>query len=292
MRSRRLANAALAVAWFALACGGSDEPRPSGAPLAREASAPTEERAENSPPVVERVALNPPAPLPGQPIEARVEASDPDGDPIRLEFEWHVGGRVIDAGGHSSAAPEHLTKGDEVEVVVTATDGRDASEPVRASVTVGNREPVIQAFYLAPNGPIAPGQEVTAAPQAIDPDGDRLEYEFEWWLNGTRVPGATAASFTTDKLKRGDRLQARVRVSDGEAWSPTAESMTLELANRPPRFAPLPPIEAAAGTFHATLTAEDPDGDKSLRYRLVKGPEGMTVDPVSGRLSWHPGKDS
>ena len=51
-------------------------------------------------------------------------------------------------------------------------------------------------------------------------------------LNGSIVRGADQPRFDTSKLKRGDRLQARVRVSDGEAESPFAETMTLELANR------------------------------------------------------------
>jgi hypothetical protein len=278
-------------AMLALACGDED-PQPSGAPLAREHVAPAEERAENGAPVVERLVLHPPAPLPGQQIEARIDASDPDGDPIRLDLEWRHGGRVIGAGARTTVAPEGLAKGDEVVVFVTATDGRATSDPVRASVVVGNTAPLIKALYLAPDGEIAPGQEVTAAPQAVDPDGDALEYEFAWLLNGQRVRGAEGASFDTRKLKRGDRLQAHVRVGDGEAWSPVAESMTLTLANRAPRFAALPPIEATNGAFHADLAAEDPDGDRTLRFRLLSGPEGMTVDPLSGRVSWRPGADA
>jgi hypothetical protein len=291
MWSRRIAQAALGAAWLALACGG-DEPQPSGAPLARQQSAPAEERAENAAPAVQRLVLHPPAPLPGQQIEARVETSDPDGDPIRLELEWRHGGRVIARGARTTVAPEGLAKGDEVVVFVTATDGRATSDPRRASVTVGNTAPLIRAFYLAPDGEIAPGQQVTAAPQAADPDGDALEYEFAWLLNGQPVRGADGAVFDTSELKRGERLQAHVRVTDGEAWSPIAESMTLTLANRAPRFGALPPIDAANGAFGVELAAEDPDGDRSLRFRLLEGPQGMSVDPVSGRVSWRPGSDT
>jgi hypothetical protein len=286
-------NALLALAGsaLALACGG-EEPQPTGAKLARERVAPAAERVENAPPAVERLVLNPRAPLPGQQIEARVEASDPDGDPIRLELEWRHAGRVIAGGPRTTIVPEGVAKGDEIVVFATATDGRATSDPVRASVVVGNTPPVVEAFYLAPDGEIAPGQEVTAAPQAADADGDPLEYEFAWLLNGRPVRGADAATFDTGPLKRGDRLQAHVRVSDGEAWSPVAESMTLTLGNRAPRFAALPPIEAAQGAFRVELVAEDPDGDRTLRYRLLEGPEGMTVDPVSGRVSWRPGPDA
>lgn len=291
MSGRTVRWSMLASAALALACGGQ-EAEPSGATMARETVANSLERVENAAPRLDRLVLNPPRPLPGQRVEAHVEASDPDGDPIRLELEWRVAGRVVERGSRTALVLENVRKGDEVVVFATATDGRDQSEPRRASVTVGNTPPLIRAFYLAPDGEIAPGQEVTAAPQAADPDGDPLEYEFEWVLNGQRVRGAEQAVFATDRLKRGDRLQALVRVSDGEAWSPVAESMTLTLANRAPRFSGPPQIDGSGGGLSTQLTAEDPDGDRSLRFRLLSGPAGMTVDPVTGRLRWRPGPDA
>jgi hypothetical protein len=288
MRSWRGACGLLAVGALALACGGDDEPKPSGAPMARTATAPAQERGDNHAPVVERVVLNPPHPLPGNRIEARVEASDPDGDPIRLSLEWRQQGRVILRGTETSIAPERLAKGQQIEVSVTATDGRDESEPARARVTVGNQAPSIQALYLAPDGEVRPGQDVTAAPQGKDADGDPLEYEFEWRLNGQIVRGADEARFDTKNLHRGDKLQARVRVTDGDDWSPVAESMVLELANSPPRIAGVPTIEPVPGGIEAQLVAEDPDGDRSLRFRVLEGPHGLSVDPVTGRLRWRP----
>ncbi len=289
MRSRRIARCALAAGALALACGSEEAPKPSGAPMARSDAAARQERAENQPPQLERVVLHPPRPLPGNTIEARIEASDPDGDPIRLELEWRQNGRVISSGAKAAVTPEHLKKNDEIELRVTASDGRDESEPMRATAAVGNQTPLIQALYLTPDGEVRPGQAVTAAPQGLDADGDPLEYEFEWWLNGHVVRGADAPAFDTGELVRGDRLQAKVRVTDGEDWSPVAESMVLELANRPPKIAGLPPIEpVAGGGISADLRAEDPDGDKSLRFRLVEGPPGLNVDPVTGRVSWQP----
>jgi hypothetical protein len=259
--------------------------------MARESAGASLERVENQAPRVDRLVLKPRAPLPGQRVEAHLEASEPDRDPIRLELQWRVSGRTVEQGSRTAVALEGARKGDEVAVFVTATDGRDRSDPVRASVNVGNTAPMIRAFYLAPDGEIAPGQEVTAAPQAMDSDGDALDYEFEWILNGRPVRGADQAVFNTDRLKRGDRLQARVRVSDGDAWSPVAESMTLTLANRAPVFSGAPDIQGTGGGVSTRLVAEDPDGDRSLRFRLLEGPPGMTVDAVTGRLSWRPGPD-
>lgn len=291
MRSRAVGGTLLAIVGLVVACGDEDA-KPSGAPLVRERSAPSEERSENQAPVVERLALNPPQPVSGQQIEAGIDVSDADGDPIRLELEWRQDGRVIQGGGKTTVTPEHLAKGQQVEVVVTASDGRDRSEPVRAAVTAGNQPPLIQALYLAPDGEVTPGQEVTAAPRGLDPDGDELEYVYEWLLNGQLVRGADEVRFDTGKLKRGDRLQARVRVSDGEAESPVAESMTLTLANRAPLLAGLPTITTRDGAFRADLEAQDPDGDRSLRFRVIQGPPGLTVDAITGGLHWRPGADA
>jgi hypothetical protein len=284
---RRSFFAALGAALFTLACG-SEDPAPSGAPLVREAPEPAAERLENTPPQVELLVLQPEAPLPGQRIEARVEASDPDGDPVRIELEWRHGGRVIAQGPRTTLTPEGLAKGEDVVVTATASDGRDTSEPLRVSVTVGNTAPLISALYLSPDGEIGPGQEVSAAPQALDADGDELEFEYEWLLNGEVVRNANRASFATDDLRRGDRLQARVRVGDGEAWSPVAESMTLTLANRPPRILEPPELERVTGGVRGTLEAEDPDGDRTLRFRVISGPPGLAVDPVTGVMSFKP----
>jgi hypothetical protein len=58
--------------------------------------------------------------------------------------------------------------------------------------------------------------------------------------------------------------------------------------NRPPAFTSVPVITANAGqqyTYQAQ--AEDPDNDP-LTYSLPVKPEGMQVDPQSGRVTWTP----
>jgi hypothetical protein len=288
MHSRYRATGWLLAGAFALACGGAEEPKPSGAPMARKEAAPVADREENAAPVVERVVLHPQRPRPGHRIEARIEVGDADGDPIRLDVEWSHNGQVIQKGRQASVAPEGLRKGDELAVTVTATDGRDESEPVRVATEVANQMPALLEVLLTPEGGVQPGQTVTAIPQATDPDGDPLEYEFTWLLNDRAVRGATAATFDTRSLARGDKLKARVRVSDGEDESPELDSKVLDVANRPPRILGAPVIESVVGGVEGQLEAEDPDGDVSLRFRLLEGPRGLVVDPISGRLSWKP----
>jgi len=42
---------------------------------------------------------------------------------------------------------------------------------------------------------------------------------------------------------------------------------------------------AASREYHYELTADDPDGDP-LQWTLLEGPEGLSLDPLSGQMAW------
>ena len=44
----------------------------------------------------------------------------------------------------------------------------------------------------------------------------------------------------------------------------------------------------ADGVYHYGVEASDPDGDRNLRFRLAKAPEGAQVDPLLGEITWKP----
>ena len=77
--------------------------------------------------------------------------------------------------------------------------------------------------------------------------------------------------------------------SDGERESDPLESVEVRVANAAPRIVSSPPAQLADGEFQYQLEAEDPDGDRTLRFRLLEGPVGMVVDPVRGVVRWKPG---
>ncbi|MEE9606993.1 MAG: putative Ig domain-containing protein, partial [Myxococcota bacterium] len=167
-----------------------------------------------------------------------------------------------------------------------ASDGTAESEPFRAETRVGNRRPLLRGLTLQPLGVISPGESVTAVANARDPDGDPLEFEYRWRVNGQRVD-EDGPSLTTVGLDRGASIQVRVTASDGEADSGWIDSPIVQVGNAAPLITSAPGT-ARAGVFRYTLEARDPEGDRNLRYRLVQGPEGMTVDPVLGEVVWRP----
>lgn len=286
--SSRLAAVALMTTVGTWGCGGAEqEATAAGQPMT--AVVRKADGHGNRPPVVERVVLSPSEPTPGHPVEARAEASDPDGDAVRLDFAWEVNGRPWETGrGKPVIRTDSLRKGDRITVEVTATDGHETSTPRQARTAIGNRPPRLDGVFLLPDGTVRPGDELVAQVEAGDPDGDDLEVHYRWLENGRALSRESMERLDTSALTRGSRIRVEAWVSDGRARSRVRSSREVELANSPPVLARIPRLEGVDGTFRHQLEASDPDGDRNLRFRLVQGPAGMTVDPVVGTLVWTP----
>jgi len=283
-----MSGAALLAAGLAFACGGDEAGTPSGASMAGERRAPAQ--TGNEAPLIESVSLVPAAPVGHQQVRAEVVVSDPDGDAVELGYAWRVGGRNLESDGAEITLPE-LRKGDAVEVTVTATDGQAESAPQTERVRVGNQRPELVAVALRPEGEVNRGKPLTAVPAASDADGDALSFEYTWTVNGQKVE-EQGDTLDTSALKRGETVRVRVVASDGDATSNAIESPDLKVANASPVFRSTPPPFEGDGTYRYPLEVVDPDGDRSLRFRLAHAPEGMTIDTVSGEIRWKPTANS
>jgi hypothetical protein len=281
--------AVAAAAALLVACGGSEDEGPRGArSLAAAAQATSAQDAEgNHPPAIDDITLNPSQPVSESAIEAVVTTSDPDGDFVRVQYEWRVNGEVLEAGGRGAIQLPALSRGDKVEVIARASDGRLESEPQRARATVGNRPPVIQFLYITPNNKrIRRGDVLTAVPEAVDPENDRLDFSYAWTVNGAEA--GEERTFDTKKLRRGDKVVLAVVASDGEAKSLPMQLPPIELVNSPPAIKEMPVLEHAGNTLRYQFEAEDPEGDHNLRFFLEDAPPGMEIDALSGVLTWTP----
>lgn len=289
-RTKMLAGG-LAAGLGLLACGGEEAPRSSGGAMGdgRPAGIPTAPppSAANQAPVVDGLRIEPRDVMPGQDLRAIATASDPDGDPVRVSYTWLVNGRERARGFNAGFRPEGVARGDRVEVLAVATDGTLESAPRRSSARVGNRAPFVQGVTLQPGEDVRPGDEVTALVEARDADGDSLRLEYTWLVNG-REQRERGRSFSTERLRRGDRLAVRVVARDDADPSRPETSAELEMANRPPVITGVPKAVERDGVFTYAFEARDPDGDRGLRYRVSEAPEGFVVDPVLGTATWRP----
>ncbi len=130
----------------------------------------------NRAPVVRAVQLAPMTLIPGMELQACVEAVDPDGDEVRLEYEWERNGEVLLGEWSETLATEGFRKGDSLRVTVTPFDGKTRGESFSSeSAFIGNRPPEILSL---PPHELRDGKFIYPV-EAIDPDDDRLSFALE-----------------------------------------------------------------------------------------------------------------
>jgi hypothetical protein len=196
---------------------------------------------------------------------------------------------VISVFGQGTSPATVPAERDEVEV------GRVDSGKVRgAESVVQNQRPHIRILSMEPSGTneAAGSDRATwrAAVLAEDPDGDSLEIEYRWFVNGVKTE-IEDEFYPTDSLKRGDRISVSARVFDGQFWSGSVRSREVEIGNILPSIVSVPPRPDATGFFRYLVGVEDTDDKKNLRFLLRKSPRGMQIGERSGEVTWRPGSD-
>jgi hypothetical protein len=274
---------AIGIAAGVLGMGCGDATPPATGPAASQEFT---ESDVNRAPIVESVRLEPSEPAEGDTVRAVVTARDPDGQILTLAHRWYVDGSEQVA-GDPTLALLGVAKGAEIRVSVTASDGSLASDPVDTSVRVIDRPPALHSAVLVPPGAVAPGQPVTARADAVDADGDTVDFEYTWFVNNERRSDGNSI-FQTDGLKNGDTIYAEVRATDGTNWTDSTRTSMVVVGSGHPEITSTPPGFSEDGAFRYQVVAVDPDGDRRLRYSLEKAPDGMAIDNVLGTLTWHP----
>jgi hypothetical protein len=179
----------------------------------------------------------------------------------------------------AAAAPETLLP--ELELAV--------QEPA-APQAQPNRPPRVRAMQVDPAPDITAGSDVRVVVNADDPDGDPLEIEYRWFVNGERVD-AEGAQLSTRSLRRGDTVRVEAVARDGREDSAAMASPLLTVRNGVPEIVSEPEGAGPDGRFRYQVRVRDPEGDVNLRYKLAEAPRGMRIHPVLGLVEWNPGPE-
>jgi hypothetical protein len=220
-----------------------------------------------------------------------VDASDPDGDPVKASYAWTLDGQPV-----GSDLPKLVfqagSRGQELAVRVVVSDGCSESEPEFARAELANHPPRIDRLHVKPALEITAGYLIEVKAEISDEVGDRVELSYDWEVNERPAPTpSTGSSFATDSLQLGDVVRVRVRGDDGSDEGNSLSSPPITVVNRPPQIVSQPGAINSTNGFRDQVEAEDPDGDAPLLFVLEDAPTGMEIDIASRMISWNPGPD-
>src|SRR5262249_33913840 len=124
------------------------------------------------------VSLNTSAPPRSSTLTATATKSDPDGDPVTLDYVWKVGSNTVKTTTNSTATTDTLdlstisplNKNDQVTVTVTPHDNNMAGTPVTAAATVAGTAPT--ATVMLDTTSPKTNDILTATVNTNDIDGD------------------------------------------------------------------------------------------------------------------------
>jgi hypothetical protein len=149
----------------------------------------------------------------------------------------------------------------------------------------GNRAPVLDSVELVPGRELPVGEMLRVEARAEDPDGHRVRFDYAWIVNGRRLRHS-GNTLSADRLAVGDRVEVEVRASDGVESSPGVRVGPVERVNSLPEITSHPPTKSGQDRFEYRVRAHDPDDARRLRFSLVEGPAGASMDPLTGQLVW------
>lgn len=238
----------------------------------------------NAPPTIDSVVLSDGAPSALDAMTVTLgRAQDLDGDPMTFEVEWFVNGRAVFRG--HPLPPRSFRRRDAVWAEVTASDGRDAGEPVRSNTaTAVNSAPSITSLDLGPTE-LYTNDTVVPAVTADDPDGDLISYRWTWTVNGVAIAHTGTSLGGTTWFDKGDSVSVEVTPLDGSDTGIPVSSVTLDVLNSPP-VGPPPAFDQAVVETDVDLVCRlasaytDDDGD-DLEYTFSWEVDGVAFTGAS-----------
>ena len=286
MRSPLALGLVLSLAGGLAACSGGQDGAAASPPTQPAAAAPAAApSAGGRPPEFRGAEIGPARPVKGDTLRIAARVVDPERAPVSVTADWYRNRKLVREGGPLELATDELRRGDEIYAVVRASDGDQESIFQTAVVWLQNAPPVVKAVRVLPRQPTA-SDTLMAEATVEDRDGDVYDLHFAWFVNGRPVEGSDGPTLDPGRARRGDKVALEVHASDTDV-GPVYRSEVFAMANARPVIDSKPRTDLAGPTrYEYQIEASDPDADRPLRYWLVKGPDEMNVDLVSGLVEW------
>ncbi len=226
----------------------------------------------------------------GEPVSFIGRVSDREDGPTDLVVEWTLpDGTLLDRAtpsvdGTVSFTTDTLPRGAST-VTLTAIDTTGFRESHTVEVVV-NGAPSAPALSLSPSTPTTANDlTVSILVDAIDPEGEPIEYRTTWYKNGHLRTAGTDFTLPARATTRGETWTVSVVASDGLAQSEEATA-TVTIQNTAPvgvlaEISPATPTTADA--LVCVPSATDLDGD-SVSWTFAWSIDGIDAGIVTDTL--------
>jgi large repetitive protein len=222
-----------------------------------------------------------------RPYIYNLSGSDSDGDLVVWSLENAPTGMVLDAEtGALRWQPKSNQLGNHTVTVKLADSYGAFSTQVFTLKVTGTNTPATVAS--TPITKAAVNQAYGYQVAATDPENDALRYSLGKRPQGMTVDLTGKISWIPQSNQVGTH-QVEVLVTDSQGAT-TTQTYTLEVGTTPINHAPeitsTPGLLADINTgYRYQVQASDPDHNP-LTYQLISGPQGMSVDPLTGLTQW------
>jgi hypothetical protein len=219
----------------------------------------------------------------------KVEAIDPDGDPLTYTLNVEPAGMTIDAHGLVSWKPTGAQLGPN-PVEVEVDDGRGGFAKQGFTVTVVEQgAPQPPAITSSPPLVAVVGRTYRYDATASDPTGGTLIWGLDAAPAGMSIDPIKGTVLWTATAGEVGPQAVIVRVSDAGGGGQTQSfTVNVQAADVPPLISSSPPTTASVGALYVYGVRATSPVESPLSFSLPTAPAGMTIDANLGLILWVP----
>lgn len=183
----------------------------------------------NTPPLVKTATFNPAQPQPGDKIQLKFEAFDPDQDEIRLKIKWWRNERLVSEGEDPVLDTTGFSRGDRIVASITVWDAQaQGTEFFSQPHLLANSSP----HFLEPGTPRMVNRHMEHTVGAVDPENDPLSFSLENPPAGMTIDEKTGRIDWLVPADMKGRYRTKVVVKDDhEGWASQELEITVPPAS-------------------------------------------------------------
>ena len=179
---------------------------------------------QNTAPVVSDVSISPSFAVTNDAILTCTPTIEDPNETVIGNFVWRRNGNQMAVGSTVDLSNFNVLPTDVIDCVVSATDNQGASDSASASVTIGNRSPVVGIPTISNTAPEV-GETITCSAIVTDDDGEVPTVTYEWTDGQNTLGTAADLTLSASDFSAGDVVVCTVTAEDN--FGATAGSSNL-----------------------------------------------------------------